>query len=93
MADVIRLTDEEFEEFLFGDNGYSVKSLEKILDKRRWAVRTSQIFSKDEDGTLWEVIWDDPATEMQEGQGYNAIMREVEEVTEMVKVIKYVPKK
>lgn len=54
----------------------------ELIDEHRWYNILRNVF-KCEDGSYFEVTWDDPATEMQEGQDYNsrACLVEPQEVT------------
>lgn len=92
MGQIIRLTEDEFDDFLWGDNkDYEAVAGKKIVDRRRWSVTMSRVYKKLSDGTFWELVWDEPATEQQDGQEYNAYMHEVE--PKEVTIIQYVAKK
>ena len=80
------LTEEETQEWLFGDvEGFTyVEGTEQSTGRRRWSIDMEKVFVEDSTGKFFKFCWDQPASESQEGQDLNGTLHEVEKKTKTV---------
>lgn len=69
----------------YGSNALGADDIEHVatvpLEEHRWYVRKLDVYRRKADGALAGVVWDSPATEVQEDQDRNALVVEVEAFT------------
>ena len=81
LGEIKSLSDEEFENIVWGDAGYSEITDETITDQDRWHTYFEQVFEKN--GEFFEISWARGSTEMQEID-LNATIRRVEKKEKLV---------
>lgn len=82
------LTEEEFEDIVWGPDYTAITDTNKITGKSRWSYNKEQVFLHIATNKYYKVKWTEAATEYQDQEPY-ATIAEVEPVEVVITTIEY----